>query len=241
MTLRKLSGTFCHGTCGDREIECHQCQSISTQPCSRGQVPEHTPLAPSMKGEIGAYGWFPIDQLPDSYDANQQGYRSAEGTRHHFHNVWQFIGRLKRWIRRAQGKPSAKNAGRKNGKGKPTKTNGQATEPSMHSTSKLVRSSSNHGSHANGSSRHVHPSSQANGSTAQIHLVHPTTSTAASQVQNPSAGQLLRMNGSSSDLPSSSSSDSQASVLSHAQLPPQLPHPWLSFKLNASQILDQLK
>ena len=81
------------------------------------QVPEDSPLAPLMKGEIGAYGWFPIDQLPDSYDANQQGYWSADGIRHHFHNVWQFIGRLKRWIRRAQAKSNAKSAARKNGKG----------------------------------------------------------------------------------------------------------------------------
>ncbi len=194
------------------------------------QVPEASPLAPSMKGEIGAYGWFPIDQLPDSYDANQQGFRSADGTRHHFHNVWQFIGRLKRWIRRSQGKAAAKGACRKQGKAKSAKNNGQATDLVVHTAPKIDKCLPQNGSYASGTAE----------SSAPVHKFHFDPTLAGSEGQSPPGSQPLKMNGTAHHhLPSSSSSDSQASSLFQAQLPTQ--HPWLGFKLNVAQILDQLK
>lgn len=175
-----------------------------------------------MKGEIGAYGWFPIDQLPDSFEANQQGYRSADGTRHSFHNVWQFVGRLKRWIRRTQGKQAARVSGRKSNHGK------QKGAKSVTSSSSLPLQNGTHAMNERSGASHAgHPAQRTT-------LVNGAAATPAAaekpQIPNGTAHPMSA---------SSSSSGSQESTQSHALAAHH--HAWLGFKLNAAPILDQLK
>lgn len=175
-----------------------------------------------MKGEIGAYGWFPIDQLPDSFEANQQGYRSADGTRHSFHNVWQFVGRLKRWIRRTQSRQAAKGSGRKSNHGK------QKGAKSVTSSSSLSLQNGN-----------VTPNERS-GALVSAQPAQHTMLSNGHAVTPAAADKPKISNGTANPMSaSSSSSGSQESTHSHAHSARQ--HAWLGFKLNAAPILDQLK
>ena len=172
-----------------------------------------------MEGEIGAYGWFPIDQLPDTFEANQQGYRSAAGTRHSFHNVWQFVSRLKRWIRRSQG---SKRAARKNNNGKQKGAKGVTSSGSL-----LLQNSSL-------------PTNEQSGAlhTAQSARSIVSTNREAAHISKTEKPQVA--NGKATPMSTSSSSlGSQESTQSH--IPSAHQHAWLGFKLNAAPILDQLK
>ena len=197
------------------------------------QIAEDIALAPSMKGEIGAYGWFPIDQLPDSHDANQQGYRSADGTRHSFHNVWQFIGRLKRWIRRSQGRQPMRSTGRKNGNGKQKsgKTTAKICETVLHA------GASTNGTHSTNTTAAAQSIAQAYSGlgNGNDHVGNGHAKLLLSAANNPGAAH----DQAGCSLTSSSSSGSQESSQSRALSAPE--HAWLGFRLNATSILDQLK
>ncbi|KAG1659645.1 hypothetical protein FOA52_010228 [Chlamydomonas sp. UWO 241] len=72
-----------------------------------GLDPGTTVCAPKCKGEIGAYGWHYVKDLPATIDEANQVYLSSSGVKHRFFMVQPFVRPLHEWIRR-----------RKSGKGK---------------------------------------------------------------------------------------------------------------------------
>ena len=70
-----------------------------------------TPFAPHVRGEIGAFGWHLIADLPSSKAESKNVFFDEQTTsRHRFFNVWPYMKKLRAWI--------AKNKGKKDGKGK---------------------------------------------------------------------------------------------------------------------------
>ncbi|GAX81225.1 hypothetical protein CEUSTIGMA_g8657.t1 [Chlamydomonas eustigma] len=61
--------------------------------------PQTTAFAPQTKGEIGAYGWHYIEDLPASIEEANKAYLSSTGAKHRFFGVQPFIQPLRRWIR----------------------------------------------------------------------------------------------------------------------------------------------
>lgn len=59
-----------------------------------------TAFAPTVKYEIGAYGWHAVRDLPASLDEDRQAFQSEQGKRHRFFCVWPFVRPLHSWIAR---------------------------------------------------------------------------------------------------------------------------------------------
>jgi mRNA-decapping enzyme subunit 2 len=64
-----------------------------------GLDPAAAHFAPKCKGEIGAYAWHRLADLPASKEEAAQAYVSPDGVRHKFFMVWPFIEPLRRWVR----------------------------------------------------------------------------------------------------------------------------------------------
>lgn len=80
-------------------------------------IDESTAFAPKCRGEIGAYAWHLIDELPRTHGEATNVYLDSEGKRHRFYMVWQFIGDLVKWLRvPPKGKRAAEDAGGADGK-----------------------------------------------------------------------------------------------------------------------------
>lgn len=63
-------------------------------------VDEGTAFVPECRGEIGAYMWFFLDELPSTHSQNQVGFYDITLQRRlKFYGVWEFIKPLKRWIK----------------------------------------------------------------------------------------------------------------------------------------------
>lgn len=58
------------------------------------QIDETTCFLPTVKGEIGAFGWHIIEDLPATNEATRQVYLNAQGSRHRFHLVSCWCPRL---------------------------------------------------------------------------------------------------------------------------------------------------
>lgn len=59
-----------------------------------------TAFAPTVKYEIGAYGWHAVRDLPASLEEDRQAFQSEQGKRHRFFCVWPFVRPLHSWIAR---------------------------------------------------------------------------------------------------------------------------------------------
>lgn len=57
-----------------------------------------TTFAPTVKYEIGAYGWHALRDLPASFEEDRQAFMSEGGQRHRFFCVWPFVRPLQAWI-----------------------------------------------------------------------------------------------------------------------------------------------
>ncbi|CAG9460139.1 unnamed protein product [Pedinophyceae sp. YPF-701] len=84
-------------------------------------VSEETAFEPRCRGEIGAYGWMPIAELPANREQAAAPFEDAAGVRHRFYQVWQFIKPLRTWIKRrkaeAKDREKRKGGSKKGGKG----------------------------------------------------------------------------------------------------------------------------
>lgn len=67
-----------------------------------GIDPDTTVCAPKTKGEIGAYGWHYVKDLPATLDEANQVYMSSSGVKHRFFMVQPFVRPLREWIRNRQ-------------------------------------------------------------------------------------------------------------------------------------------
>lgn len=61
-------------------------------------IDENTLFAPHVRGEIGAFGWHPIDILPSTFEESKQLFVNEHGGRHKFFNVWPYVRQLRAWI-----------------------------------------------------------------------------------------------------------------------------------------------
>jgi 8-oxo-dGTP pyrophosphatase MutT (NUDIX family) len=68
-----------------------------------GLDPAAAAFAPKCKGEIGAYAWHRLADLPASKEEASQTYVSPDGARHKFFMVWPFVRQLRRWVRKHGG------------------------------------------------------------------------------------------------------------------------------------------
>jgi len=68
-----------------------------------GLDPAAAHFAPKCKGEIGAYAWHSLADLPATKEEAGQTYVSDDGVRHKFFMVWPFVKPLRRWVRRKGG------------------------------------------------------------------------------------------------------------------------------------------
>jgi hypothetical protein len=50
-------------------------------------VDQSTPFAPKCKGEIGAYGWYNIADLPSTYQTANLEFENEHGARQRFYSV----------------------------------------------------------------------------------------------------------------------------------------------------------
>eukprot|EP00889_Picochlorum_renovo_P004602 jgi/Picre1/31632/NNA_006983.t1 len=75
-------------------------------------VQEDTLFAPHVRGEIGAFGWHLIEDLPSSKAESKRLFVNELGGRHKFFNVWPYMKKLKSWIAN-----HAKNASESSQKG----------------------------------------------------------------------------------------------------------------------------
>lgn len=57
-----------------------------------------TEFHPKCKGEIGAYAWHLVSDLPLTYEEDKQTFVSMDGNRHKFFMVWPFVKPLREWI-----------------------------------------------------------------------------------------------------------------------------------------------
>lgn len=79
-------------------------------------VDESTPFAPHVRGEIGAFGWHLIADLPSSKAESKNVFFDEEtSSRHRFFNVWPYMKKLRAWITKNKGKKvkSCKRAAQK--------------------------------------------------------------------------------------------------------------------------------
>jgi hypothetical protein len=61
-------------------------------------IDESTLFAPHVRGEIGAFGWHAVEQLPATWEESKQLFVNEHGGRHKFFNVWPYIRPLRAWI-----------------------------------------------------------------------------------------------------------------------------------------------
>lgn len=63
-----------------------------------GLAPESVQFAPKCRGEIGAYAWYHVKELPSTQQQSNLVFTTSEGARHKFFMVWPFVRPLRRWI-----------------------------------------------------------------------------------------------------------------------------------------------
>lgn len=67
-------------------------------------VDDTTEFAPHVKGEIGAYAWHLIQNLPATYQDGKLVFFSGTGEKYRFFNVWPYMKQLKAWIAKSKRK-----------------------------------------------------------------------------------------------------------------------------------------
>ena len=74
-------------------------------------VDDQTAFAPHVKGEIGAFAWHLISNLPSSFEESKQSYVTNTGEKYKFYNVWPYMKPLQAWINRRRKGGGGKRGG----------------------------------------------------------------------------------------------------------------------------------
>jgi hypothetical protein len=61
-------------------------------------VDDTTLFGARVRGEIGAFAWHLISELPATWDEGKLLYVNEQGGRHKFFNVWPYVKQLRAWI-----------------------------------------------------------------------------------------------------------------------------------------------
>lgn len=78
-------------------------------------IDESFPFHPRVRKEIAAFAWHDVASLPCTRQEDSQIYTAADGTRHRFFMVWNYVRQLRRWIR--QNRKLSISVGPASGKG----------------------------------------------------------------------------------------------------------------------------